>query len=111
MSNDTSTTRTTATHIKAPHGAKHTEITWADGVRCIYPNELLRGLCPCAHCQGHSGAIEFVPGGNSELREIAPLGNYALKLVWGDRHDTGIYSFRYLRDLADRPEVTCVEVS
>lgn len=101
--------RTTPTRIKAPHGAKTTEITWADGVRCVYPNEILRGLCPCAHCQGHSGKIELVPGGNSELREIEQVGSYALKLVWGDQHDTGIYSFSYLRDLADREEVTCHE--
>jgi DUF971 family protein len=96
---------TTATHIKAPHGAKTTEITWADGLRAIYPNELLRGLCPCAGCQGHGGTIHFVPGGNSELRNIAPVGRYALQLGWGDGHDTGIYTFVYLRELAERPEV------
>jgi DUF971 family protein len=99
------TAATTPTHIKAPHGAKTTEITWADGVKAIYPNELLRGLCPCAGCQGHGGTIVFVPGGNSELREIEPVGRYALKLAWGDGHDTGIYTFVYLRELAQRPEV------
>ncbi len=103
------TTRISPKHIKAPHGAKSTEITWADGVRCVYPNELLRGLCPCAHCQGHGGTITFIPGGNSELMDLEPVGTYGLKLVWGDRHDTGIYSFQYLRDLADRPEVACYE--
>ena len=96
--------RITPTHIKAPHGAPKMEVTWADGHQCTYPNEVLRGYCPCAGCQGHGGSISFVPGGNSELREIEPVGNYALKLVWGDGHETGIYSFRYLRELCERPE-------
>ncbi len=104
------TSRLTPTHIRAPHGATTTEITWGDGVRCIYPNEILRGLCPCAHCQGHGGEINFIPGGNSDLRQLEPVGHYALKLVWGDGHETGIYSFSYLRKLADdREEVKVVE--
>jgi DUF971 family protein len=56
--------------VKAPRGATTTEITWGDGARCVYPNAILRGYCPCAHCQGHGGTIEFVPGGNAELREL-----------------------------------------
>jgi DUF971 family protein len=99
--------KTSPTHIKAPHGAKVTEITWADGAVCVYPNETLRGLCPCAQCQGHGGEINFVPGCDSDLRQLETVGNYALKLMWGDGHDTGLYTFKYLRELADRPEVTC----
>jgi DUF971 family protein len=87
------------THIKAPHGARVMEITWADGHRSVLPHEILRGYCPCAHCQGHSGEIKFVSGGNEELRGIEPVGSYALTLVWGDGHASGIYSFAYLRSL------------
>lgn len=101
----------TPTHIAAPHGAKTTVITWADGVRCTYPNTILRGFCPCANCQGHGGSIEFVPGGDASLRELEQVGLYALKLVWGDGHSTGIYSFRYLRDLADHDDVSVEEPS
>jgi DUF971 family protein len=75
------------------------EIDWADGHRGLYPHEVLRGFCPCAHCQGHDGPIRFQPGGNLELREIEEVGNYALRLTWADGHATGIYSFRYLREL------------
>lgn len=96
---------TTATHIAAPHGSKTTEITWADGKRCVYPNDILRGFCPCATCQGHGGTIEFIEGGNAELRDLKPVGHYALNLIWADGHDTGIYTFTYLRDLSTCPEV------
>ncbi|MFP6684501.1 MAG: DUF971 domain-containing protein [Polyangiaceae bacterium] len=94
----------TPVRIKAPHGAKTTEIQWADGHRCVYPNTLLRGYCPCAGCQGHSGETRFIEGGNSELRDLQPVGNYALKFVWADGHETGLYSFRHLRSLCDKPE-------
>jgi DUF971 family protein len=45
--------------------------------------------------------IQFQEGGNLDLRNIEQIGNYALGLGWGDAHDTGIYSFRYLRALGD----------
>lgn len=90
------------------------EITWADGHKGVYPHEILRGYCPCAGCQGHSGTIKFVPGGelearfkpggDLELRHIEQVGNYALRFEWGDRHDSGIYSFRYLRSLCQCAE-------
>jgi DUF971 family protein len=101
--------RTTPTSIKAPHGAANTEIVWADGTRCVYPNVILRGLCPCATCQGHGGTIEFISGGDARLRDLETVGHYALKLVWGDGHDTGIYTFAYLRELAERDEVEVIE--
>jgi len=92
------------THVKAPHGAPVTEIAWADGHRSLLPNRLLRGYCPCAHCQGHGGTIAFVAGGNAELMDIERVGNYALSFAWGDSHTTGIYTFKYLRALCQCDE-------
>ena len=89
------------THIKAPHGANVFEISWADGVRSLIPHDVLRGYCPCAGCQGHGGAIRFIAGGNLDMREIEQVGNYAVCFKWGDQHGSGLYSFRYLRKLAD----------
>ena len=99
----------TPTRIHAPHGASFTEITWSDGKRHRYPNAFLRGWCPCAGCQGHGAALRFRSGHNSELRDLVPAGSYALRLVWGDGHDAGLYTYRYLRELAARPEVTQLE--
>lgn len=90
-----------ASRVKAPHGAKSLEITWGDGHVSTYPHELLRGYCPCATCQGHSGTIRFVGGSNLELVNLEQVGNYALSFAWADGHDTGIYTFRYLRQLGD----------
>jgi DUF971 family protein len=92
--------------VKSPRGATTTEIEWGDGHRGIYPHEILRGYCPCAGCQGHSGTISFVaPSGiQVELEDIEPVGNYALTLKWFDGHATGIYSYRYLRALCQCDE-------
>ena len=92
------------TLLKAPHGATETESVWADGHRSLLPNALLRGYCPCAHCQGHGGTISYVAGGNCEIREIERVGSYALTFAWGDQHTTGIYSFKYLRALCQCDE-------
>ena len=87
------------TAIKAPHGATEFEVSWSDSTRHVIPHQVLRGFCPCAACQGHSGPTKFVASANLELREIERVGNYALALVWGDGHSGGIYSFAYLHRL------------
>jgi DUF971 family protein len=90
--------------VKAPHSATVLEVTWGDGHRCSYPHRILRGYCPCAGCQGHSGTIKFVAGHSGqglEIREIEQVGNYALGFTWGDAHASGIYTFVYLRRLCD----------
>ncbi len=90
------------TKIKAPRGARVFEIVWSDGLTVKIPHLVLRGYCPCAACQGHSGEIRFVQGGDQELESVRTVGNYALELTWGDRHASGVYSFRYLRLLSEK---------
>ena len=85
--------------IRAPRGARTMQISFEDGHEGVYPHALLRGYCPCAQCQGHNGPIQYVEGGDLELADIAEVGNYALRLTWGDGHSTGLYAFRYLRAL------------
>jgi DUF971 family protein len=85
--------------VRAPRGADTTRVEFADGHEGVYPHALLRGYCPCAQCQGHSGPIRFVAGPDLTLSEIEEVGNYALRLTWGDGHSSGIYSFEYLRRL------------
>ena len=87
-------------------GARLFEIVWDDGVTTFYRHVVLRGFCPCALCQGHDGPVRWVdatdtlPDAGLELRDIIPTGSYALRLDWADGHNTGIYTFEYLRQLA-----------
>ena len=87
--------------VRSPRGARVTEISWGDGHNGVYPHEILRGYCPCAGCQGHSGTIAFIPPSDTqlEIEEIEPVGNYALRFQWFDGHGTGLYSYKYLRAL------------
>ncbi|HEX2256410.1 MAG TPA: DUF971 domain-containing protein [Afifellaceae bacterium] len=69
--------------------------------------EYLRVASPSAEVQGHSPEQrQTVPGkSNVGIMKIEPVGNYAVKLHFDDLHDTGIYSWSYLRQLgAEREE-------
>jgi DUF971 family protein len=87
--------------LRSPRGGRTTEIDWSDGHKGVYPHMILRGYCPCAGCQGHEGTIAFIEPSDAQLQldDIEKVGNYALALRWFDGHDTGIYSYRYLRAL------------
>jgi DUF971 family protein len=96
----------TPAEIRAPKGALLLEIDWDDGKTSLYSHRVLRGFCPCAHCQGHSGPIKWVadvesaPSEALELTNVREVGAYALGLTFGDGHGSGIYTFRYLEELA-----------
>ena len=87
--------------IRSPRGARSTAIDWADGHKGVYPHEVLRGYCPCAGCQGHSGEIRFIASRDDqqEIEDFETVGGYALAIKWFDGHNTGIYSFPFLRRL------------
>ena len=89
--------------MRAPRGGTTLEIAWSDGAVSRYPHAILRGFCPCAHCQGHQGPVGWAAEATDAdlaILEIEEVGNYAVRLVFADGHSTGIYSFRFLRDLA-----------
>jgi DUF971 family protein len=92
--------------VRSPRGGRHTEIEWGDGHKGVYPHPILRGYCPCAGCQGHSGTIAFkeASGIQLEIEDIEPVGNYALRFQWFDGHGSGLYSYRYLRALCQCDE-------
>jgi len=76
-------------------------LTWSDGHTAEYAYDYLRGFCPCAGCQGHSGLkIRFLPPPRPVTPEtIQPVGNYAISILWSDGHGTGIYRFDFLRQI------------
>lgn len=77
------------------------DIAFPDGARFALPAEYLRVESPSAEVQGH-GAQErrIVPGRRHVgIMRIDPVGNYAVQITFDDLHDTGIYTWEYLREL------------
>ena len=86
-------------------GPDSLRIRWNDGVQSLYAVRELRLACRCAHCiEEMTGRPLLDPTGvPPDVRplRIRPVGRYALQFDWSDGHDTGIYSFEYLRQLHD----------
>lgn len=78
-------------------------ITWADDFVSTFTAAELRRVCPCAQCVNEwTGQRMLRPENVSEeltIGDVSIVGRYALNFRWSDGHETGIYSFRYLRDL------------
>lgn len=83
-------------------------ITWADGRECSYRAAELRRACPCAQCVNEwTGERVLLPEAIADtltVGDIAVVGRYALNFRWSDGHETGIYSFRYLRELCEKEQ-------
>ena len=91
----------TLTEIRLNRAEKRLELAWDDGARFVMPAEYLRVESPSAEVQGHGpGQRVTVPGRRHVgIMRVEPVGNYAVRLVFDDLHDTGIYSWSYLHDL------------
>ncbi|NNM29664.1 MAG: DUF971 domain-containing protein [Akkermansiaceae bacterium] len=81
-------------------------LAWSDGTETYVTLEKLREACPCAGCQGEPDALGRVvtPPRNYNERSFTlvryeTVGGYALQFFWADGHNTGIYSYPYLRGL------------
>ncbi len=90
----------------AQKGPRALQIVWSDGLESVYDVRELRLACACARCVDEwtgEGRLDpaSVPQDVHPLR-IDPVGRYAIQIHWSDGHDTGIYPFRRLRELADR---------
>ncbi len=83
------------------------QISWSDGHLSIYNFQNMRDNCPCASCKGeiesHEGKmmLPILTPNKYELKDVQQVGSYALQLLWGDGHKTGIYTFQQLRDLCE----------
>ncbi len=76
-------------------------ITWDDGGVSVLPIRYLRGWCPCAGCQGHGVTVTYKPQEETvEISDMYEAGAYALHIRFGDGHDSGIYSWEWLRRIA-----------
>ena len=94
---------TTPTDIKLHQVSGLLELFWPDGTVHNLSAEYLRVLSPSAEVQGHSPDQAVLQHGKKmvKIADLIPQGHYALKIVFSDGHDSGIYSWQYLRELGD----------
>lgn len=79
-------------------------IVWSDEKETKYEAPVLRRACPCANCVNEwTGEKMLNPESIPDsltFKKIAIVGRYALNFVFSDGHDTGIFSFKYLREMS-----------
>lgn len=86
------------------------QITWSDDEVTEITLTELRDNCPCVHCKGETVIFSsyipikspFKAAGFYEIEKIEQVGNYAMQIIWKDKHNTGIYSWEYLREISDQ---------
>ena len=84
------------------------KILWDDGLETTIRLDKLRENCPCASCTSDkpmSGLQKMVENSlkekRNDLQRLETVGNYALRPVWGDGHDIGIYRFEHIRKICE----------
>jgi len=94
------------TEIKLHQVSRVLEVTFNDGKNFQFTCEYLRVYSPSAEVRGHGPGQEVLQVGKRdvEIKDIEPVGAYAVKLVFSDGHDTGLYSWEYLYDLGETQE-------
>jgi DUF971 family protein len=93
------------TAIEAERAAGTLSIRWDDGHESLYSLAALRWACPCAICSGEWGrpgvlqSLDALPEPELKLAGLELVGSYAIMPTWESGHNTGIYSFTYLRSI------------
>ena len=94
------------TEIRLTNGGSLLTLAYEDGSEHDMTAEYLRVHSPSAEVKGHSPSQRQTQFGKRlvTIQEIRPTGNYAVRLVFDDKHDSGIFTFAYLRELGERQE-------
>ncbi len=91
------------TEIRLHQKSRLLEVHFDNGARFTLPAEFLRVYSPSAEVRGHGPGQEVLQVGKEDvnIQAIEPVGQYAVKLIFTDGHDTGIYSWDYLYELGE----------
>lgn len=94
------------TEIRYDRATRVLTVRFDDGAVFALPAEYLRVESPSAEVQGHGPSQKQVVGGKRAVgvTAIEPVGQYAVRLVFDDRHDSGIYSWDYLHEIGTQHE-------
>ncbi len=80
-------------------------IEWSDGRSFLYQAPQLRRVCPCAGCvnewTGERTLKAETIADDLSIKSTGIVGRYALNFIFSDGHDTGIFSFEYLREISE----------
>ena len=89
------------TEIRLRRATRVLEVSFDDGSRFELPFEYLRVHSPSAEVKGHGPGQEVLVVGkeNVGIKAVEPIGQYAVRLVFDDGHDTGLYTWSYLHEL------------
>jgi DUF971 family protein len=92
--------------IKLRRRSRTIEVVFHDDVRFSYSFELLRTHSPSAEVQGHGPGQDVlqIAKENVQVLRIEPVGHYAIRLHFDDGHNTGLYSWDFLRELGETQE-------
>lgn len=87
--------------IKLRTASRVLEVRFDDGERYELSFEYLRVFSPSAEVKGHGGGEGVLVTGknNVQITGIEPIGNYAVRLIFDDGHNTGLYSWSLLHEL------------
>jgi DUF971 family protein len=82
-------------------------LAYADGSHYELSAEFLRVHSPSAEVRGHGAGQAVLQTGKRQVGivDVEPIGNYAIKLVFDDRHDSGLYSWDYLHELCSKHDL------
>ena len=95
----------TAVDVTIDRAQKTMSIVWGDNHKSEYRFDYLRSICPCANCDAtkhggvpaNDGSMDIGNFKDIAMSDVEEVGRYALRFTWSDRHDTGIFSYTYLR--------------
>jgi DUF971 family protein len=90
-----------ATEIKLRARSRVLEVSFDDGARFELPFEYLRVHSPSAEVRGHGAGEGVLVLGkeNVIVKAVEPIGQYAVRLIFDDGHDTGLFTWKYLHEL------------
>jgi DUF971 family protein len=93
----------TPSAIKLRKQSRVLEVAFDDGQQFGLPFEYLRVYSPSAEVRGHGPGQETLQLGKHEVQvtQVDPIGNYAVRLVFDDGHDSGLYTWGYLYELGE----------
>tara|TARA_Y100000815_G_C13015863_1_gene377321 strand:+ start:88 stop:411 length:324 start_codon:yes stop_codon:yes gene_type:complete len=96
----------TIAELRFQREARQLRLVFEDMTTADIPFELLRLDSPSAEVQGHGGQRPTIPTGKETIGilEATPVGHYAVRITFDDGHDSGLFTWTYLKELSEEPE-------